>query len=131
MLTLSIFLCIRYIQQHFSSWSLSFYFEFGFRVFKGIGFTFYSYIIYFASFITAFGNSLSCVYSEGRRGEYSFKIFGLSLAFNDFCCLVFLWFCHCFYVLDFWLFLWIVLGCFCCRLRRMLEVSRCCIFRVP
>ena len=33
----------------------SIYFEFCFWVFKGIGFTFYNYITYFASFIFAFG----------------------------------------------------------------------------
>ena len=34
------------------------------------------YIVYF----------MLCL-SESKRGEYSFKIFGLSQAFNDFCCL--------------------------------------------
>ena len=43
-------------------------------------------ITYFTSFILAFGNSLCCVFPECRRGEYSFKIFGLYLFFNDFCC---------------------------------------------
>ena len=28
-----------------------------------------------------------CVFPEWRRGEYSLKFFGLSLAFNDFCCI--------------------------------------------
>ena len=88
MLTLFIFLCICYIQLcrlRFLSCSLSLYFEFCFWVFKGIGFSFYNYITYFTSFIIAFGNSLCCVFSEWRRGEYSFKIFRLFLAFNDFC----------------------------------------------
>ena len=34
--------------------------------------------------IITFGNPLYCFFSECRRGEYSIKIFGLSLAFNDF-----------------------------------------------
>ena len=86
-LTLCIFLCICNIhlcRLRFLSCSLSLYFEFCFRVFKGIGFSFCNYITYFASFIIAFGNRLCCVFSECRKGEYSFKIFGLSLAFNDF-----------------------------------------------
>ena len=33
--------------------------------------------------IIAFGIPLCCVFFECRRGEYSFEIFGLSLAFND------------------------------------------------
>ena len=60
------------------------YFEFGFRVFKGIRFTFYNCITYFALFIIAFSNPLSCVFTEWRRGQYSFKILGLSLVFNEF-----------------------------------------------
>ena len=127
MLTLCIFLCIRYIQLCrlpfflVTAW-VFIHFEFGFWVFKGIGFTFYNYITYFASFIIAFCNSLCCVFSESRRSEYPFKIFESSLAFNYFClCLVFLWFCPCFQVLlDFSLFMRIVLDYFYCSLRRML-----------
>ena len=42
-----------------------------------------------------FGNPLCYIFSESRRGEYSFKTFGVSLAFDYFClCRVFLWFCN-------------------------------------
>ena len=80
----------------FLSCSLRLYFEFCFRVFKGIGFPFYNYITYFTSFIIAFGNPLCCVFSEYGRGEYSFKIFAMFLAFNDFCCVEYF-----FYFFDF------------------------------
>ena len=65
--------------------SLFIYYEFYFRVFKGIGFSFYNYITYFTSFILLLGNSLCCVFFECRRGEYLKNIEVVS-DFNDFCC---------------------------------------------
>ena len=51
------------------------YSEFYFQFFKCMGFYFYNYITYSASFILAFGNSLCCVFSKCRSGEYSFILF--------------------------------------------------------
>ena len=41
-----------------------------------MGFSFYDYITYFASFIITFGNPFYYIFSECKRGEYSFKFLG-------------------------------------------------------
>ena len=80
-LILWIFLCIRYIQLctlRFFVLQLKFvfYFEFGFRDFKSVGFTFYNYITYFASFIFAFGNSLCCFFPNVEEVNILFLFLG-------------------------------------------------------
>ena len=105
------------------------YFEFGFRVFKGIGFTFCNYITYFASFLLHLVTP--CVVFSPNVEELSIllRFLGCLWILMIFLCLVFLWFCSCFQFLpDFSLFLWIVLDYFCCRFWYMLGVFHCFFF---
>ena len=79
------FCTFNYIDYIFE-WQLKSLFWICFRGFKGIGFSFDNFITYFAWFIVAFGNP--CVGFSPNVDDVSIllKIFGLSLAFNDFCC---------------------------------------------
>ena len=93
MLTLYIFLYICYIRLsrlRFLSCSLSlFVFEFCFRALKGIGSSFYNYITYSTSFFLHLVTS--CVVFSPIVDEVSIllRFFKLSLAFNNFCCVLY------------------------------------------